>query len=432
MPSSDPSVTPENLQQATLQASLIRAFFSITALAVLLSLVAGQMGSLPLSPSAERWLLLGHIALAVVCLIGLKLPHSQASAATAPVVLGALALVSAVAWATGWGLHSAGLVFFGLAVFLAGTIGSQRLGLAAGGFALLAVLGLAVGERTGGLIVPASAEPLASRLVIHATAIIAGLLAGRASAKLMRNHLHAAQAREQRFRALLGIASQAYWEIDAELRLSQAAWCDATGRFVPLSAVLGRLPGQIAPLVISPEALDRLHSTVRTRAKLRDLPFCWRRNNGALRHCLASGEPRLDRQGRLLGYWGVVRDVTAEHQAGLALARSQSLLASVVSLSPDIITLTGLDNGRYAMVNDGFSRLLGYSREEVLGRTAADFGLWQNADDRGPADPSGRGCGRRAGPAGPVHHPIGPAFAAAGVLQPDRQGRRELLADAWA
>jgi PAS domain S-box-containing protein len=78
----------------------------------------------------------------------------------------------------------------------------------------------------------------------------------------------------------------------------------------------------------------------------------------------------------------ITLDETEQRAASLALARSQALLASVVSLSPDIITLTELQTGRYVMVNDSFCRLLGYDRAEVVGRTSADIGLWHHLADR--------------------------------------------------
>jgi PAS domain S-box-containing protein len=33
-------------------------------------------------------------------------------------------------------------------------------------------------------------------------------------------------------------------------------------------------------------------------------------------------------------------------------------------------------------VNDGFSRLTGYAREEVIGRTTLELGLWADPDER--------------------------------------------------
>ena len=50
--------------------------------------------------------------------------------------------------------------------------------------------------------------------------------------------------------------------------------------------------------------------------------------------------------------------------------------------SPDIITITSLDEGRYVDVNDAFERVLGFERDQVLGRCVADTGIWAEAADR--------------------------------------------------
>ncbi|HNW64902.1 MAG TPA: PAS domain S-box protein, partial [Piscinibacter sp.] len=40
------------------------------------------------------------------------------------------------------------------------------------------------------------------------------------------------------------------------------------------------------------------------------------------------------------------------------------------------------DSGRYALVNDCFLQVAGYRRDEVIGRTALELGIWQQQDDR--------------------------------------------------
>ena len=51
-------------------------------------------------------------------------------------------------------------------------------------------------------------------------------------------------------------------------------------------------------------------------------------------------------------------------------------LRAVFGLSPTILCLTGLADGRIRDANDAFLRTSGYSREEILGRTPVELGLW--------------------------------------------------------
>jgi len=75
-------------------------------------------------------------------------------------------------------------------------------------------------------------------------------------------------------------------------------------------------------------------------------------------------------------------DDTDRKAAEDAVRRSEALLSHLVATSPDVITLTDLTTGRYAMVNDTFTRLSGYSAQEVIGRTSIEIGLWDEPEDR--------------------------------------------------
>ena len=365
-----------------MQHTFLRTLFGVGAV---LSGVAGLallvLGMPDLSgPRAP--LLLAYLGLLLLCLAGLRLPPLRARQALAPMVLATLLLIGGTGWASGWGVQVPGLLFFGLLVFVVNTLGSRRAGLAALLLALAVVLGLAGAELAGWLPGPNGVAHLLRRLLGALAAVGTGALLGRIFARLLAGHLQAAAAREQRFSALLGMATSAYWETDAALRLRQISRRSANGQFEPAPVALGGLLWDLPRLTLDAAGLDALRADTAARRPLRDLPFCWHEADGLQRHFLGSAEPHLDPQGGFLGYWGVAREVTAAHLARQALARSQALLDRVVSLSPDIITVSDLGTGRYAMVNHSFERLLGYSDAELAGQTALSLGLWHNPADR--------------------------------------------------
>jgi PAS domain S-box-containing protein len=76
----------------------------------------------------------------------------------------------------------------------------------------------------------------------------------------------------------------------------------------------------------------------------------------------------------------IYRDETERQRAEGARVRSEALLSHVVATSPDIITLLDLSTERYVMVNDAFIALSGYTRDEAIGRTATELGLWGSDD----------------------------------------------------
>ena len=51
-------------------------------------------------------------------------------------------------------------------------------------------------------------------------------------------------------------------------------------------------------------------------------------------------------------------------------------LRAAFELSPTILAVSSLDDGRMLEVNDAFLRATGYTREEIIGRPIPDLGLW--------------------------------------------------------
>jgi PAS domain S-box-containing protein len=350
-----------------LQYSLLRAFFAIAALVTTLGLVVAVFSGQGLTPQAH-WLRVGvNAVLALGFGLCLRLPRVRSLRILAPLVLVSPVLMAVQGLATGWGLQTPGLVLLSLLVLLANAVGSTRLGWASLLAALAGLLALAIAEQIGWLLAPVGLPPFTSRLVVLCAGIAAGALMGRGLARVLRQHLRAADAREQRFRALLGIATSAYWETDAELRLSQLFGRNETGQFVPMVSVLGQLPWNIAALSFDGDNLDLLRAEMEARVALRDLAFHWRRADGQTQHCLASGEPRFDTDGRFTGYWGVARDVTGEHLAHQALVRTESRYRDLFKRIPTPLLLH--QQGVVIDANPAAAHLLDYDTvDQMLGR----------------------------------------------------------------
>jgi PAS domain S-box-containing protein len=63
---------------------------------------------------------------------------------------------------------------------------------------------------------------------------------------------------------------------------------------------------------------------------------------------------------------------------------SEDKFLKAFRLSPDAITISDLTDGHYLDVNIGFTEILGYSREEAIGRSSLpdDLGIWVHAEER--------------------------------------------------
>lgn len=76
------------------------------------------------------------------------------------------------------------------------------------------------------------------------------------------------------------------------------------------------------------------------------------------------------------------RDITVLQKAQEELQASEEKFALAFHSSPDSITITERDSGRYLEVNEGFCRLTGYAFEEVIGRTISDLNIWVYPHER--------------------------------------------------
>ena len=71
-----------------------------------------------------------------------------------------------------------------------------------------------------------------------------------------------------------------------------------------------------------------------------------------------------------------LRLAQVRREAQQALRESEAKFATAFERSPLALLITSLDDGRLVEVNDGFVRLSGYTREEVIGHSPDELGLW--------------------------------------------------------
>lgn len=76
------------------------------------------------------------------------------------------------------------------------------------------------------------------------------------------------------------------------------------------------------------------------------------------------------------------KDILDLSRAEEALRHTEEKLSKAFRASPDWMSITTLEEGRYIDVNDAFLKKTGYTHEEIIGRTSTELGLWVNPEDR--------------------------------------------------
>jgi PAS domain S-box-containing protein len=80
--------------------------------------------------------------------------------------------------------------------------------------------------------------------------------------------------------------------------------------------------------------------------------------------------------------FSIYRDISARKRAEDALRLSEEKFAKAFRASPDSLAISTLDEGRILEVNHKYLTAFGFTRDEVIGRTAAELGVYVNNSDR--------------------------------------------------
>ena len=79
---------------------------------------------------------------------------------------------------------------------------------------------------------------------------------------------------------------------------------------------------------------------------------------------------------------GTIQDITEVKLAEAALRQSEARYRTVFQTSPDGVSINRTADGHFLDVNDGFTDLLGWQLDEVIGKTSRDINIWRHSADQ--------------------------------------------------
>jgi two-component system, cell cycle sensor histidine kinase and response regulator CckA len=92
--------------------------------------------------------------------------------------------------------------------------------------------------------------------------------------------------------------------------------------------------------------------------------------------------PLRDDKGKVVGMLGVSRDITDRKEAERALWESEEKFRLTFISSPDSVNINRLRDGLYIDINEGFTLLTGFTRQDVIGKTSEEIQIWADMADR--------------------------------------------------
>ncbi len=124
-----------------------------------------------------------------------------------------------------------------------------------------------------------------------------------------------------------------------------------------------------------PSDRERLISELKEKGEVSDFEVFLKKKNGTPVVVSSSSHYFYDGDGKPAGIEGVLRDITARK-------RAEDLFNKAFNENPCAMSISDIQTGLYIEVNRTWLKLLEMEREEVIGHTAVELGIYRNAEDR--------------------------------------------------
>ena len=172
---------------------------------------------------------------------------------------------------------------------------------------------------------------------------------------------------EARFRSLVELSSDWYWEQDAQFRFVQAAGDLERGTGMSIEDHLGKTRQEIGALNMTDADWAEHQRLLEAHQVFRDLELLREGEHGQTFWVSMSGAPIFDAMGRFTGYRGVGRNIDARMKAQQEVQAARHRLQAILEAIPDPLFEITAD-GHYVYVSCNDERLLAMSAEHLLGR----------------------------------------------------------------
>ena len=138
----------------------------------------------------------------------------------------------------------------------------------------------------------------------------------------------------------------------------------------------------IYDIYANPADREKLIEILHNHGSVRDYEVILKYKDGTLHTSSVNIELIKDDNHNPIKLVGIFRDITEQKQADEMLRKSEEKFRTAFQTSPNAITITNIEDGKYIDVNKGFTKILGYSQEDVIGKSSVALNIWNNLKDR--------------------------------------------------
>lgn len=184
---------------------------------------------------------------------------------------------------------------------------------------------------------------------------------------------------EEKYRILLDESSDPTFSFypDGTYRYVNRAFADGVGK--PVDAITGRKIWDVFPREEAEQRFSALR-TVFSTGESKVIEVRVPRSDGD-RYYVTTIVPVKDDAGSVTSVLCTSKDITERKRAEVELRESEELFSTAFYRGPLMLTISEIDSGRCLEVNDTFTRVSGYTKDDAIGKTSIELG-WLSPEDR--------------------------------------------------
>jgi len=167
---------------------------------------------------------------------------------------------------------------------------------------------------------------------------------------------------------------------------------DLQGRITFISSSVYRLSGYTTEEAVGmniaeevylfPEARDAFLEKLNATGHVTHFEAQLKRKDGTTWWASTNAHFYRDATGEIMGVEGITRDISEVKAAEKGLRESEERFRLAFHTSPDSINLNRASDGLFIDINEGFTKILGFTREDVAGKTSLSLNIWKDPADR--------------------------------------------------